>query len=106
MYKFSKRTFDYLVNKGFNFSYQGFHYLGYILENFEDIFNFTITHTYEKTADIFRTNYGAVERSIRYLFSKTNNMRVNKKKLIEMIIEYRGRKSYENKCGCSKREVC
>lgn len=94
MYKFSKKTFDYLTNKGFNFSYQGFHYLGYMMETCDSAYNFTVVDMYKEIAGYFHTTYSAVERSIRYLFSKLN-MKVSRKLLIELMIEYKGRKAYE-----------
>ena len=88
-YKLKKDTISYLNDKELDFSLRGFRYLGYILENYDDLFDYKITNVYKETGKVFKATASSVERCLRHLFSKIDNKVNNKKIIWEMIIEYR-----------------
>lgn len=88
-YKLKKGTISYLNDKELDFSLRGFRYLGYILENYDDLFGHKITNVYKETGKAFKATASSVERCLRHLFSKIDNRANNKKMIWEMIIEYR-----------------
>lgn len=88
-YKLKKDTISYLNDKELDFSLRGFRYLGYILENYDDLFDVKITNVYKETGKEFKATASSVERCLRHLFSKTDNKENNKKIIWEMIIEYK-----------------
>lgn len=88
-YKLNKNTINYLNDKELDFSLRGFRYLGYILENYDDLFDCKITNVYKETGKAFKTTASSVDRCLRHLFSKSDNKKSNKKIIWEMIVEYR-----------------
>ena len=95
-YKLKKDTISYLNDKELDFSLRGFRYLGYILENYDDLFDYKITNVYKEVGRKFNSTASSVDRCLRHLFSKVDNKKNNKKMIVEMIVEYEIVKEQEN----------